>query len=635
MVEPRVDSARVALERDKATHRVVLIAVLVVCAVYLAVLGPRDWIPHDDGAMAHAAERVLGGEVPHRDFNEPYTGGLTFFHAAAMKVFGVKLISLRFALLGFALLFLAAQYRLAARVAPPLIAGVATLIAFAWSLPNYFVPMPSWYNLFFATFGTLALFRYIERPSRRWLVVAGAMGGLSILCKIVGLYYFAAVFLVLVFLEIQAIGTTESPETPERPFALVCIIGLLVFVAVVVVLVSSRFTPLSFLLFVVPPACVSIYLGMRALRLKDHEAGVALGSLVRNVLLVSAAGAGVVIAYATVHVATGSFEDFWAGTVTVVLQRLDFTGAPLPGFATTVAAVPFAALFWLPAAGVRVPESRLWLAALGLIGTVGLVYAGAPDLYDGVWYAVRPLIPILVIAAWGTLARCAENLPPAHAAYLFVLASMASLLGLVQFPFSGGVYFCYVAPVIVLLVLFVSRLTEGFPVRTLAVVAAVMSGFAFVWLHSGSTYLLGYRYQRVHANVELDVERGEILVREYDALLYKELVARIQKHTRPDDYIYAAPDLPQVYFLSARKNPTRTFFDSTALDYHDVAAVDARILEQLEARDIAFAVLGGRSEFSRPPSAAVVRYLEERLPNEERMAGYMLRWRGNTLPGGN
>src|SRR5215831_17279135 len=52
-------------------------------AAYIGHFAWRQWLPWDDGTMAQAAERVLNGQLPHRDFNEPYTGGLTWLHAAA------------------------------------------------------------------------------------------------------------------------------------------------------------------------------------------------------------------------------------------------------------------------------------------------------------------------------------------------------------------------------------------------------------------------------------------------------------------------------------------------------------------------------------------------------------------------
>jgi len=35
----------------------------------------HGWVPHDEGLFAQSADRVLHGEVPHRDYVETYTGG--------------------------------------------------------------------------------------------------------------------------------------------------------------------------------------------------------------------------------------------------------------------------------------------------------------------------------------------------------------------------------------------------------------------------------------------------------------------------------------------------------------------------------------------------------------------------------
>ena len=84
------------------------------------------------------------------------------------------------------------------------VAGAVTLLAVAWSIPNYSAAMPSWYNLFFATFGLAALLRYIETQKRRWLLAAGLCGGISCLFKISGLYFVAGALLFLLFREAVA-----------------------------------------------------------------------------------------------------------------------------------------------------------------------------------------------------------------------------------------------------------------------------------------------------------------------------------------------------------------------------------------------------------------------------------------------
>src|SRR5213594_1594115 len=134
----------------------VLFAVLGLSAGYLARFAYRRWVPYDEGTIALNAEHVLDGELPHRDFDD-YTGGLTYLHALGFKLLGIRLTSLRLVLFLFALAFTSSLYFIALRAAPPLFAALASMLCVAWSLPNYFASLPSWYNLFFAAFGTLAL----------------------------------------------------------------------------------------------------------------------------------------------------------------------------------------------------------------------------------------------------------------------------------------------------------------------------------------------------------------------------------------------------------------------------------------------------------------------------------------------
>ena len=60
--------------------------VLVLGAVALRI--DQGWVPHDDGAFAQSAERVLDGQLPHRDFTELYTGGMTLLNAMVLAVLG-------------------------------------------------------------------------------------------------------------------------------------------------------------------------------------------------------------------------------------------------------------------------------------------------------------------------------------------------------------------------------------------------------------------------------------------------------------------------------------------------------------------------------------------------------------------
>jgi hypothetical protein len=213
---------------------VVLLTVLVVSALYVAWHLNRGWMPYDEGALAQSAERVLQGELPHRDFDEIYTGGLAFLNAGAFRLLGITLLPMRLALFTVFLAWIPAVFAIASRFVRPAAAGAIAFLAVGWSLPNYTAAMPSWYNLFLATFGVLALFRYLEDGRMRWLLLAGLAGGLSFLVKVVGLYYVAGVVLFLVF-QAHAASRARAGASPARstPYAVFVTGALVIFVAMV------------------------------------------------------------------------------------------------------------------------------------------------------------------------------------------------------------------------------------------------------------------------------------------------------------------------------------------------------------------------------------------------------------------
>jgi hypothetical protein len=78
--------------RAKKVLGVLMIAAAV---IYLIPFVPRGWIPHDEGMLGQSAQRVLQGALPHVDYEEMYTGGLSWLYAAVFSVTSVDLVNLR------------------------------------------------------------------------------------------------------------------------------------------------------------------------------------------------------------------------------------------------------------------------------------------------------------------------------------------------------------------------------------------------------------------------------------------------------------------------------------------------------------------------------------------------------------
>ena len=102
-----------------AASRAVPAVGLVGGAVFVASQLNHGWVPWDDGTLAQSAQRVLLGELPHRDFAELYTGGLSFLNAGVLWLTGGNLFWLRAPMLLLFLAYLSCVYldRTAIRIA--------------------------------------------------------------------------------------------------------------------------------------------------------------------------------------------------------------------------------------------------------------------------------------------------------------------------------------------------------------------------------------------------------------------------------------------------------------------------------------------------------------------------------------
>ncbi|HEU5171167.1 MAG TPA: hypothetical protein VFU46_11550, partial [Gemmatimonadales bacterium] len=108
-----------------------------ICVGYVFLTLDRHWVADDEGLLAQTAERVLLGELPHRDFADVYTGGQSYLHAAAFRIWGASLLAPRYMLLAFVAAWVPAVFYAAMRLAAPVAAVPLTILAVAWSVPNY------------------------------------------------------------------------------------------------------------------------------------------------------------------------------------------------------------------------------------------------------------------------------------------------------------------------------------------------------------------------------------------------------------------------------------------------------------------------------------------------------------------
>ena len=513
-----------------------------------------------------------------------------------------------------------AVYSIALRFTSALAAGLITLLAVAWSYPNYPAAMPSWYNLFFATFGAAALLRYLEVRRARWLFAAGVCGGVSILIKVIGAYYIAAVLLSLAFVEQtdepvdRGASGTGGSAIPYRVFSAS---ALLLFLATVVYVFRTRLGTSEFYHFVLP-AAVLVTLIMRGER--NARPATTRERFRRMLNLVIPFGCGVltpVIVFLLPYARSGAIGQFFVGVTSSAVARSAGLGVMRPVsidkslFALALAGLIAAAMY------LREFQGKVVGAAVGLGLMVMLVKSPASGgIVSAVWYSVATLTPLAVLLGAVALLTAGKPGGPTKLQQqrVMVLISLAAICGLVQFPFAAPIYLCYALPLTLLAAVAVVTTAKKQPgTYVLAAVAGFYLLFGVVMLVPDHVYELTHKVGQMD---ELRLERAAGLRIEY-APNFADLIHVLQQHS-PNGLMYAANDCPELYFLSGLKNVTRD----------DGGAPPEEVLKALQSDDLKLVVINEAPFFPSSVMNPQVRAeVMRKFPESREMGFFRVFWR--------
>ena len=436
----------------------------------------RGWWPNNAGAFSMSALRVHDGELPHRDFDEIYTGGTSYLHALAFRALGTTIAAPRRILFLVFLTWVPSFYFLAARFASPWMAGLFTLLAVTWSLPIYAEPIASWYNLFLATHGLAAIARYFDGHRRGWLFVAGVCGGLSVLAKIVGICFIAAALLSLVF----HAGRQRMAGGRPSPFGLLAAAGLAACTTIAAVIIArgvGRWGVLHLALPIGAVAAVAIARELGSRRTRCLEGGSTVGALTWPFVL----GVVVVVCpYVLPFALSGSLGDLGRGLFVDPQVRMSVTASAPPP--VSWAALPvLLALAW-PWRWPRV--NGLALGALLAVAAVLLLAEGrGAASYPAVIGTIRILLPCAVIAgSFGFLRRPSVTNPDPRASMRFAVLTVAAMCALVQFPVAQTIYIFFAAPLGLLAVLASADMRAPASRILVGGAAATLLAFSVLWI---------------------------------------------------------------------------------------------------------------------------------------------------------
>jgi hypothetical protein len=588
-------------------------------AAYVWARLDRDWFPWDEGTLAEPADRILRGELPHRDFVDAYTGALSYIHAAAFLVFGRELTSLRLVLFVAFLAWVPSLYYVCSRFLQPVEAAAVSLVAVVWSVPNYTASMPSWYCTFLATFGVAALFRHLETGRRRWLVAAGLCGGLSITVKVVGIYFVAAAIVYFIFK--ASSDPYEHPEElgPRRRW-LSAVVGAfsIAMAGGVVFVLRQRLGAGEIVNFLVPVLALAAFAYLSSRRGEHRHAPATLRPLFRLALPFLLGTLVPVAVFVAPYVAVGAVGDLASGVWPV--KRIQFASLSPPNILTLFAVVVFVPLIWVPK-GLRDIERTLPVAVLAL---VALVASRTVVVYALTWQSLRAVVPVLTVGGLIAVSRRWQAAPdPVVAQRVVLLLAVAAMCSLVQFPFAAPIYFAYVAPLVIIAAAALAVFARLMPRPVLWTVIAFYLLFGVVSLNAGGVSDVGNRAGHADLTHTLNMPRGGLDVSRYGQREYDRLVSLVRRHADGSQYIYATPDSPEVYFLSGFENPTKTLFEF--LDVHPLPV--RRLVSILVRRSVNVVVINEVPPLSGPTPPSLRHALAVRYPHTAMAGQFLVRWR--------
>jgi hypothetical protein len=604
--------------------------VFVLSALYMAKELKRGWVPSDEGTLAESAERVLHGDLPHRDYHEGYTGGLAYLNAAAFQIFGTNLASMRYMLFLFFLAWVPAVYYVASRFVSAPVAGAVTLLAVAWGPPNYAAAMPSWYNLFFATFGLAALLRYIEVQTGRWLLVAGLCGGVSFLFKLPGLYFVAGALLFLLFREQMAPSAAPPDRRESLWYRVFLLTTLFLYEALLFGVLRKSANAATYLYFWVPNLAIGAAIVWHEFHVVQNRSR-RFSFLSRELAWFGVGVAAPIAMFVIPYWLTGSLSLFVRDLVAISGQLILHAGAKPTVF--TVIFGSFANLVVIGAVLLirSIHPRRSWEQILFgapiavLIPTTLLLARQASGFYRVVWNTIWALTPVAVVLGMGLLMRGSfqRRISAVQRQQLFLVLAATATSSLIQFPSTFPIYFCYIAPLLLLSVTATVSLVHRPPVLAVAGAMCFCFLFAVFELTPGFIYDLGMKCTPDIQRVRLSVPRGGGLrVSAATAREYEELDSLIRQHAR-GEYILAKPDSPEVYFLSGFRDPTGIFFDF----YEDSSVRTQRALAAIQLYNINLVVVNHNPPFAGPISDDLKAKLEHEFLNRADAGDFEVRWK--------
>jgi hypothetical protein len=508
-----------------------LAAALLASFLLLFYFHDRYWFPRDDGYYAHIADRILGGELLHRDVQALHPGGIYYLNALAMSIFGRSFTSLRFPLIAAGLLQTLLLF-LIMRQKGVAIAAATGLLSSAVTIVQFFNPTPHWYCLPIG-FAVILLLAPGHRHLRWRIETIGLL--------LVTMFWFRQ--LTAIFVAVGAVSYLLLQTRGQVPNRSVLGRGLILLMLVAVALYLRRKTDLfGWLAIGMWPI---LLLAVAALRTAVDDKQVLI--LVRRLTVGGAAVAVPILLY---HAASGSLEAWFKDVFLDAVALGEFAYQKTPRYGSF------------------------------LVRSLGNLFAfqDAAAVVNGIYWLVMLAAPATL--AISVLVRMT---PTGHLGGVAPLPFIGVFYGLVAVHYQDPAYLYFAsAPVFAGLIWYAA----GW--RNTSIAAAAVLTTVAIYFHAGqpisrsyADLLSGKRQQAVASSI---AALDGMHVTPSDELTFRSLLAIVDRHSAPGEPILAVPAEPELFFMSGRSNPLRYSYLSFGILDDEAVAETLRTLERTRPR---------------------------------------------------
>ena len=577
----------------------------------------QGWFPHDEGMLGLSALNVCNGLLPHRDFDDMYTGALSFLNALSFKIWGESSISIRLMLFCWFIPFLGCVYAIAIRFVPPIGAGLVTVLAAAWSIPIYSAAMPSWYNLFMAAAATWLVLKFIETGAKRFLLYTGVAVGISICFKIIGLYVLAAILLLLLYRNQQR-GYLDEPHSDLNPlsnqasptptntadrsllFSSFVSLALLGAASLSFKFINKADSLMQFVHFAIPFIALSLFLlrnewveatGTFRLRIRTASADCA-------ILLLGVAVP--VLILAGYYFYQNALDDLFHGTFILPMKRIDGATFDFPNLSLFLISAALGYIIFISIPKIEKTKGSsapIWITIVLALLITSLSYTKIG--FNLGFLSFRSIGPIVILGNLWLLIFRGSEMTRVQRQSFFVVTAVAFFVSLVQYPYATSTYFFYAAPVLLLAASATAKFRNEIGKKLLFAIGCSFVLFSCVRLHPAIPEVRLASVYVLQPLEKLSNPRCDLTIGAEEAKVYEEVVRLVTSNSEPNDTILALPDSPEIAFLSDRKPFNGVMFE---FFHPGLYSETEKVREQLAEHKVQIVVVNEGPLFSAPVS---------------------------------